>query len=244
MKKVLIIHLDAPMQSWDIESRYEQRRAGDAPSKSALCGMICAAMGAHRESSEESAVIRACAESRLTVYALVPSNSVSGGLLRDYHTVQGTRNAEGKELKYAVQTFRFYHQGKRFAALLESENADFLERARQALLNPVWGVWFGRKCCIPAAPLIREPLTGREDADELIRRAYEKHDWEIAETFEEVKDFSDGTDTWNDQPISFGRSHSSGGENRCYSARRIRHKLSEKKHVKQDLGEDSFFQGF
>ncbi len=53
MKYCLILHLDAPMQSWGIESRYSRRSAGVAPSKSALCGMACAALGAGKESEKE-----------------------------------------------------------------------------------------------------------------------------------------------------------------------------------------------
>ena len=39
---------------------------------------------------------------------------------------------------------------------------------------------------------------------------------------EEVANFNIGTDTYNDQPLSFGTANSSGVEGRQFSPRRIR----------------------
>ncbi len=249
MKKVLTIHLDSPMQSWSIESRYRRRHAGEAPSKSAVCGMLCAALGAHKQSEEEARIISAFTRLRMAAYSLSPRKRRHTELLRDYHTVLGTRNAEGKLLKHAILTDRYYHQDKRFAVLLESDDTAFLEQCRAALMHPVWGVWFGRKCCIPAAPLIREALAEPAEARDALRAAYPHEDWDW-EVFEEVADFSAGTDTWYDQPVSFGQRDSSGREGREWTPRRLRHSIRHEdgharriSHV-EALREDDFFQGF
>lgn len=227
MIQTLILHFDAPLQSWGIESRYKRRHAGDAPSKSAICGMVCAAMGAPRESPRETQVIQAFRQARMTAIGLYPAQNTTaqqngGHLLADYHTVLDTRKASGGLLNHAVLTYRYYHQNKRFVVLLESEDIAFLETARQALINPVWGLWFGRKCCIPAAPVIRGPLISPPEARDLLHKTYEGASWEI---FAEVDSFEAGSDTWNDQPVAFGHASSSGGGGRLYTPRRIKHGL-------------------
>ncbi len=248
MKKVLTIHLDSPMQSWDIESRYRHRHAGEAPSKSAICGMLCAAMGAGKASEEEARIVAGFTHLRMIVYALSPRKGRHTELLRDYHTVLGTRNAEGKLLKHAILTERYYLQDKRFVVMLESDDTAFLEQCHHALLYPVWGIWLGRKCCIPAAPLVREELAEPADARDALRASYPQEEWDH-EIFEEVADFSAGTDTWHDQPVSFGQRDSSGREGREWAPRRIRHGLGAEERARrishvEILRENDFFQGF
>lgn len=250
MRQTLILHLDAPLQSWGIESRYERRLAGEAPSKSAVCGMVCAAMGAARESPLEAEIIRAFHRLRMTAVRLHPAPDAarpqaSGDMLADYHTVLETRRASGGLSSHAVLTCRYYHQGKRFVVLLESENTVFLEKARQALANPVWGLWFGRKCCIPAAPVIRDPLMPPAEARDRLHQAYQGAVWEV---FEEVDHAEEGEDTWNDQPEAFGLAASSGGEHRRCSPRSIRHGMQEASpHGRQNIShvtgpEEPYFQ--
>jgi CRISPR system Cascade subunit CasD len=94
-----------------------------------------------------------------------------------------------------------------------------LERVAAALTDPVWGVWFGRKSCIPAEPVCRgladtEPqarhaLIGDESIDEFT-------------TVSEASDFADGTDSISDQPVSFGDGASSGPDKRQFAVRRIK----------------------
>ena len=47
----LLLRLAGPMQSWGVESKFEVRRSGTEPSKSAVIGLIAAAMGRRRDSS-------------------------------------------------------------------------------------------------------------------------------------------------------------------------------------------------
>ncbi len=235
MKKALILHLEAPMQSWGIDSRYRLRRAGEAPSKSALCGLACAAMGSDRQSEAEKQVIAQFSSLRMVTYGFSPAQRHTE-LLRDYHTVQGTRNTEGKFLKNAILTDRYYHQDKRFAVLLESDAIAFLEQLHHAIQHPVWGIWLGRKCCIPAAPLIQEDLLTPDEAREILLKTYPRTKWNW-EIFEEVEHVSHETSTWLDQPVSFGRADSSGRDGREWKPRLVRH------HALEPEG-DEFFQGF
>lgn len=232
MTYTLILHFDAPLQSWGTASRYARRDAGAAPSKSAVCGMVCAALGAAKESEQEAAVLEAFAKLRMISVILHQNSNNLIGLLSDFHTVLGTRNANGGKVSNAILTTRFYHQDKKFAVLLESEDGDFLEKARQALQNPVWGGWLGRKCCIPAAPIVREKLMEPAEAREHLHQTYPNATWEF---YQEVDGEEIPTDTWNDQALSLGKRNSSGRSNRNYAPRRL------KRHI-QNIQEDTYFQ--
>ena len=137
--------------------------------------------------------------------------------LEDYHTVLDTRRASGTMNKDAVVTHRQYLLDARFGVILADHHA-LLERVVVALQDPVWGVWFGRKNCIPAGPIYR----GLFDTELLAQREL-IGDGSIEEftTVTEVKDFAEGTDSVSDQPVSFGDGTSSGPDKRRFAIRRI-----------------------
>lgn len=208
----LILHLDSPLQSWGVDSKFQHRSAGSAPSKSAICGMVCAACGAAKESAAEAEIISQFSQLKMDCFCLK-----NGGILVDFHTVQNFRRASGKiDAKDTVLTNRHYWQGSRYNVILRSKNKEFLTCVHSALQNPVWGVWLGRKCCIPAAPIIQEPIMVYEEALKIASADY-------YEAFSEVDDFESGTDTWFDQPVGLGKLHSSGRDGREYAPRRINH---------------------
>lgn len=224
MKKALIIHFDAPLQSWGTSSLFQRRDAGAAPSKSALGGMICAAIGAPKRSGMESAILQSLSLCHMTSY------HAHGRILTDYHTVLNTKNANGTLLKNAVITHRQYWENTRFVVVLESDDEAFLNRVHAALQHPVWGGWLGRKCCIPAAPLIQEEICNADEAHSAAKefvlkpRGHESRSASV-ECFKEVDTFEEGTDTWRDAPLGFGLPHSSGFEGRNYGFRRINHRI-------------------
>lgn len=208
----VILHFESPLQSWGIDSRFQHRSAGSAPSKSAVCGMICAACGAAKASSDEADIIARFKHLKMDCFSIK-----GNGLMVDYHTIQNFRRASGKiDATGTVLTQRHYWQNSYFRVVLSSDDKDFIFRIYTVMQNPVWGIWLGRKCCIPAAPIIREaPMEYSE--------AREKASHNFFEAFSEVEDFESGTDTWFDQPLGFGHAHSSGCEGRTYSPRRINH---------------------
>lgn len=215
MKQTLLIHINAPMQSWGVSSRYERRGTGDAPSKSAVCGMACAACGAGKGTDEERTIIDGFNAARMTTYCIR-----SGSILSDYHTVQNFARANGKiDRSGTVQTFRNYWSDARYIVLLESDDSAFLSRVHTAFQNPHWGIWFGRKCCIPAEPLIQEALMPPAEAREVALRGVRPGAVEI---HAETDTFEEGTDTWQDAPQSFGSPYSSGPGGRSYGSRRVK----------------------
>jgi CRISPR system Cascade subunit CasD len=83
----------------------------------------------------------------------------------------------------------------------------------------VWGVWFGRKCCLPAAPLYR---AGPCDEATAWHALVGDAPHEQFSRVEEVNRFEDGTDSIQDQPLSFGTADSSGPEGRKFVPRRVK----------------------
>lgn len=220
----LALLLDGPLQSWGFASRFERRTTGLHPTKSGIAGLICAAMGLAKGSPEERAVLPELAAATMISIA-IPREIQSGKRflpvlrLEDFHTVQGTRRASGKPKPNdeAVLTRREYLLDARFGVILEAPRS-LLEPAAAALADPVWGVWLGRKSCIPAEPVGR----GLFDSQAHALRAL-IGDRPAAEftTVAEVKDFAKGTDSWPDQPESFGDGSSSGLDTRRFAIRRV-----------------------
>ena len=241
----LALWLDAPLQSWGFESRFERRHTGMFPTKSGVLGMLCAASGALKGSSREREILDAFALPGITTVR-VPRRPRGRDLpvrrLTDYHTILGTRTADNPKPreKQTVQTWRDYLLDARFVVLLPGTPAAVADAAR-AFSEPVWGVWFGRKSCIPATPVLvsveagETRITSFADRDAAWRAAlafgaqldesYAFPPDTALESFTHVVDadsFPDGTDTWNDAPQSFGRPDSSGVEGRAFTPRRVR----------------------
>jgi CRISPR system Cascade subunit CasD len=219
----LALLLDAPLQSWGSTSRFQRRTTGLHPTKSGVIGLIAAAMGLAKGSDEERVALPELTMLKMTSIA-IPRDGPGAGELRsvlrldDYHTVLDTRRASGAMNENAVVTRRQYLLEARFGVILTGDKS-VLERVATALQNPVWGIWFGRKSCIPADPVYR----GLFDSEAKAQRALIL-DRSILEftTVTEVEDFDAGTDSVSDQPVSFGDGASSGPDKRQFAVRRIR----------------------
>jgi CRISPR system Cascade subunit CasD len=215
--------LDGPLQSWGFASRFQRRTTGLHPTKSGVIGLICAAMGLAKGSDEERAMLPQLAKLKMSSIVIPRERPGADTLLPvlrldDYHTVLGTRRASGKMNEDAVVTHRQYLLDARFGVVLAGERS-VLDRVAAALQNPTWGVWLGRKSCIPGEPVYRGLFETRADAQrELIG------DGPIEEftTVSEVEGFAEGTDSINDQPVSFGDDKSSGPDKRRFAVRRIK----------------------
>ena len=227
----LALLLDAPLQSWGFASRFQRRTTGLYPTKSGVIGLVCAAMGIGKGTDAERTTLPRLAELKMTSIAIPrrvggPRSVVAAPLpvrrMEDFHTVQGTRRASGAPNKDPVVTRRQYLLEARFGVILAGGRA-LLERVAVALQDPVWGVWLGRKSCIPAEPVLVALCTEQKTAWQAILRAVKTDEALPMESFtrvEEVADFAAGTDSYNDQPVSFGHADSSS-EGRAFSVRRV-----------------------
>jgi CRISPR system Cascade subunit CasD len=209
----LAIYLDAPLQSWGVSSRFQRRGTESAPSKSGVLGLIAAAMGIDKHGSDESERLAPLSACRFSVFSVAKGEKPSPVLrLEDFHTVGGgydrddpverphiARKASGGP-STTIITRRFYLEQARFAAVLEGDSG-ILQNAAAALEDPVWGVWFGRKCCLPAAPLLPTLASSISEAlDALLQKTGSR-------IVGEGRIEQDGDGAWHhpDQPVSFGR---------------------------------------
>ncbi len=208
----LALLLDGPMQSWGHVSRFERRTTALHPTRSGVMGLIAAALGINKHDPDEVAQIARFASLNVTTVSL-PRNKLRGGelpirRLEDYHTVTGIRRASGKLDKDAtVQTYRHYLLDARFGVLLEG-SASMLEEVAAALRNPCWGVWLGRKCCLPASPLLVTVSSTRGKAWCELLRCAGYSGAEPEENFDRIIEAGatdSGADMIEDTPISFGK---------------------------------------
>lgn len=213
-KYFLALRLEGPLQSWGFDSQYNRRNTGLMPTKSAIAGMCCAALGYGRGSNQEHDFLASFTNVRMTAIAIPRKGSkkeLSVRRLQDYHTVQNTRRASGGLNTDCVLTHRQYLSDASFGVVLEGE-ASLLKQIADGLGNPVWGVWLGRKACIPTAPVFAGLRCTQNDAltDLIGDNALDAYIRQI-----EVENFEDGRDSLPDMPVSFA------SERRTFSPRRV-----------------------
>lgn len=219
-KYCLALLLDGPMQSWGSASRFTRRTTELFPTKSGIVGMLAAALGVDKSKPDEASAIARLAGLRCTVIILEKRpNGRPLPILRleDYHTIGGgydpeedwlclPRSADNRTLKNPVVSRRHYLLDARFGVLLEGDKP-VLQELAAALHNPRWGIWLGRKCCIPASPVCVVAADTREAAwHELLRRAGFPETATLAE-FDRIEDAvpdDQETEILNDMPVAFG----------------------------------------
>jgi len=140
-----ILHLYGPMQSWADTGFGQLREAGEFPSRSAVIGMIAAAMGIPR------------GDQRLVdVHDSLQTHVASirqGRVMRDFHTVE-TRVGSSRTL-----TSRDYRHDAHFVVLVTGV-ASVVQEAFCGLSEPCYGMFLGRRSCPPALPLTPEEVNG------------------------------------------------------------------------------------
>ena len=230
----LALLLDGPMQSWGFASRFTRRTTALFPTKSGIVGMLAAATGVDKFSKSEAADIKRLAALRFTTVGLPKLHNgkeLPILLLSDYHTIGGGYDKESDKMKKpraasgagleTVLSERHYLLDARFAILLEGEFS-WLEEIAAKLRNPKWGIWLGRKCCLPASPLLLGIADNIAAAlrTVLIRAGYPED--RSLESFDHVIEGAGADDLdseWlHDNPVAFGAPI---GER--HAPRRIRH---------------------
>ena len=218
--KYLALRLQGPLQSWGVDSQYSRRNTGLIPTKSALAGMCCAALGFARGSAAEEAFLNDFAALRMTAIAVpreierkfADARTVKLAVrrLQDYHTVQNTRKADGG-IKDCHITYRQYLTDASFGVVFEGD-AVLLGQIAEALADPKWGLWLGRKACIPTAPVLAGLCDSRDEAMKLVIGD------EPLDSFtrqEEADTFAQGRDSLPDQALCFA------SDRRLFAPRRV-----------------------
>lgn len=213
----LAMYLAGPMQAWGHASRYTRRTTLPYPTRSGLVGLIMAAMGASREDSEVPATL---SELHCDVFVFTHSKYPQQ-TWTDYHTVGGGYDAKAERSSIprkannatpnTVLTSREYLADAHFGALL-SGDTDLLRRILDALVNPVWGVWLGRKSCVPTMPVAQGIHATSEVAIKHLKNVAGENR-SLTRIIREVDTFEDGYDSLMDVPLNF--------KDRTFTLRRI-----------------------
>ncbi|MFZ4282366.1 type I-E CRISPR-associated protein Cas5/CasD [Streptomyces rhizosphaericola] len=158
---VLLLRLAGPLQSWGASARFTRRTTENAPTKSGVVGLLAAAQGRRRDADL----------SDLAVLEFGVRIDQPGSRLRDFHTAH-----HSDTLKAMPLSERFYVADAVFLAGV-SGDARLVQRLHEALLEPVFLPYLGRRSCPPSRPVtIGEPLEG--ELEQALREApWEASGW-------------------------------------------------------------------
>lgn len=157
----LVFRLYGSMASWGEIAVGEARHSSNYPSKSAICGLLGAALGLDRSEEESHNALTNDYLQAIKVLRV-------GHLLKDYHTAQApdsvgkfryrTRRDElvlGNDRLGTVLSMREYRSDAHAIVALQAlEKARYtLAELQQALREPKFHLYLGRKSCPLSAPL-------------------------------------------------------------------------------------------
>ena len=154
----VFLRLAGPMQSWGTSSRFQLRRTDVYPSKSGVLGLLLCAWGVRREDSprELESLVRLAMGVRM---------ERAGTLDWDYHTagarigmrmakggIKRTGNTKDSPIETLLSRRQYLFDASFLVAL--HGPPETIRRCADALDNPVWPVFLGRKCCVPGQPVL------------------------------------------------------------------------------------------
>lgn len=191
----LLLHLAAPMQSWGLKSAFELRNTMPEPTKSGVLGLLCAALGRDRSEPIEDLVAL-----KMGVRVDKP-----GTLQYDFQTALNVAKANGSKPDTQL-SHRAYLSDAEFYVGLEGD-VELLTSLHQALLNPKWPIFLGRKSYLPSVPLVyadkEKAIVELELIEALKNIPYESGDKEQLVKYVFESDYSEFVEERFDVPVSF-----------------------------------------
>lgn len=228
--QTLLLWLEGPLQAWGHDSKFGVRDTLNFPTRSGILGLLCCARGAGGPEADWLAEMNTLTI-EVRAYARADKNGtpvLREPPLRDFQMIGSgydvndpweslliPRTSDGKKAVGGgtKMTYRYYLQDSAFAVALQvpEDQADSLA---DALQNPVWDLYLGRKNCVPTE-LIHQGAFDSTDA------AWQQAG-QLAERKHRVLSYSvlDGESddgeviTLNDVPVEFG-------QNKRYRDRRV-----------------------
>ncbi|RGD62087.1 type I-E CRISPR-associated protein Cas5/CasD [Kitasatospora xanthocidica] len=145
---VLVLRLASPMQSWGVRAAFaDYRDSTDHPTRSGVLGLLACALGHPRGADPGD----------LNQLDLTIRIDKPGTPMEDFHTVGGQSttevvpSADGGTRRGAILTRRAYLADAAFTVVLTGPTA-LLHKASDALDQPTYTPFLGRRACPPAAP--------------------------------------------------------------------------------------------
>lgn len=202
----LLLRLVGPLQSWGTQSRFAVRATDRQPSKSGIIGLLAAAQGRRRNDPIED----------LASLKIAVRTDQPGRVLRDFHTA---KTRDGKQSMPLSQ--RFYLEDAVFVVAVEGDDS-LIQGLAEAVANPYFPLFLGRKSCIPAAPLLigTSQLPAVQALKDAAWQASAQYRRSAAETvrLEILADSTESSEVFvQDYPVSFSQ------ENREYRLRPVQY---------------------
>ncbi|WP_280502406.1 type I-E CRISPR-associated protein Cas5/CasD [Nocardia farcinica] len=169
---VLLLRLAAPLQSWGVASRFARRETQQYPSKSGILGLIAAAQGRRRTDPIEDA---------LRGLAFGVRIDQPGRLVRDFQVALSIDKSRSYPLSQ-----RYYLADAVFLAAVEGDRG-LIEGIREALRQPAFPLYLGRRSCPAAEPLLVEPLIEESLVDVLHTAEWQASRWYRRSQYQRVR---------------------------------------------------------
>lgn len=159
----LLLRFAAPLQSWGAGSKFDRRDTQRELTKSAVIGLVAAALGVPRDDKEEIAKLGRTLRFGVRV-------DREGRLLEDLHMAHengfwaALSAKKAPNQKFSHMTYRYYLSDAVFLAGLEGDDT-LLEGIVQALSRPNYPLFLGRRSCPPEGRLclgVRKGMTVEE----------------------------------------------------------------------------------
>lgn len=210
----LLMRMRAPMMSWGDHSQFGHRDSRREPTKSAVIGLLCAALGRPRWEP-----VHDLASLKMGVRV-----NKEGVLQKDYHTVQD--NMRDKDKANTTLSDRYYMADADYLVGLEGNDQPFLEGLDTALQFPVWQLYFGRKSFVPSCP-VHLPNGGLVEAD--LEESLRQHPYDLSKQgkpprkLEYILETPNSSDVRQDVPLNW--------EKRLFGSRCVETKFLEISHA-------------
>ena len=217
--KYLALWLEAPLQSWGIDSKFSLRSTFCFPTKSGIAGIILSSLG---RGGEERDFLKNFSSFKETSISYVPTSRQSelSTPMIDFQVVGNGYNEEdpwmlnmipkkrdgGKANKGGSKlTTRHYLQDAYFGVVQEVDDS-YSSIIAYGLANPIWPIYLGRRCCIPSYPIFQGVFETAEEAEDKIKEIASSKGLVERERLVEGDDPHSSESFYiMDVPVSFGK---------------------------------------
>lgn len=128
----ILLKFASPLQSWGTNSHFNIRHTDPHPSKSAVIGMLAAALGYRRDQDEEI--------QELNKLDFAVRTDQIGGITKDFQIARH----EYKE-KSVYLTDRYYLEDSIFLLAISSQDESMMDKIEYGLKNPYFQLFLGRR---------------------------------------------------------------------------------------------------
>lgn len=171
--RTILLKMAGPLQSWGSGSHYDDRHTDRHPTKSAIVGLLSAALGYRRDDER----IKALNELDFAVRV-----DQQGKMLHDFQVAAGEyqkmKNGTLKELSASNKRIRryiskrYYMSDATYVVAIGHADHEWIEEIHEALLAPYFALSMGRR----AFPLTADFIIGVKDGD--VIGTLKEHTWE------------------------------------------------------------------